>query len=441
MKTRLLALIGRRRVRLAGFGFAPAAAQTAAPGTNRTRVHAASHAVGRSGSPRRLHQLERVRDAARTAEGIRGPPALRSHGRGTGASPATGNETGDRRTGKRRSPRARRVVAADPRPRQTKSAMADRRSARRTRSSLTPEAAQRLKGLRTRSSFVGGPFDGPEDLGMLERCISRSIPGSMIPVMYGNNYQIIQSPGYVVITYEIVHEARVIPLDGRPTWAGVRAHMGDPRGRWDGNTLVVETTNFTSAAAYRNANAETFRVIERFTRVAPDRIEWTATLDDPKTWTRPWTIAMPLTADPHPILAFECHEHNYGLRNILSAAERQNETSKLSRTADPGGAAIPSGGSCVFRSRRYSSGVSTSTRHPSSSTGTFRRSRSCARTTVFAPASIGARRSASSTARSKITGWPCRSPIAGRTIGARVAARPSRHGSRWTPPPSARRPA
>ena len=121
----------------------------------------------------------------------------------------------------------------------------------------------------------------------------------MIPVMYGNNYQIIQAPGYVVITYEIVHEARVIPLDGRShVGAGVRAHMGDPRGRWDGNTLVVETTNFTSTAAYRNANAETFKVVERFTRVAPDRIEWTATLDDPKTWTRPWTIAMPLTADP-----------------------------------------------------------------------------------------------------------------------------------------------
>jgi len=190
--------------------------------------------------------------------------------------------------------------------------------------SLTPEATQRLKGIRTKSSFLGGPFNGPEDLGMLERCISRSVPASMIPVMYGNNYQIIQSPGLIVITYEIVHEARVIPLDGRPhLGANVRAHMGDPRGRWEGNSLVVETTNFTSASAYRNANADSFRVVERFTRVAPDRIEWTATLDDPKTWTRPWTIAMPLTADPNPIFPFECHEHNYGLRNILSAARAE----------------------------------------------------------------------------------------------------------------------
>ena len=99
---------------------------------------------------------------------------------------------------------------------------------------LTPEAAQRLKGIRTKSSFLGGPFNGPDDLGMLERCISRSVPGSMIPVMYGNNYQIIQSPGLIVITYEIIHEARVIPLDGRPhAGAGVRTHMGDARGRWE----------------------------------------------------------------------------------------------------------------------------------------------------------------------------------------------------------------
>jgi hypothetical protein len=192
---------------------------------------------------------------------------------------------------------------------------------------LTPEARARLKGQRTRSSFAGGPFDGPQDLGMLERCISRSVPGSMIPVMYGNNYEIVQSPGFVVVTYEIIHESRVIPLDGRPhVGRAVRTHMGDPRGRWEGATLVVETTNFTDESAYRNARGDTLRVTERFTRVAPGRIEWTATMEDPMTWTRPWTIAMPLTADPHPILAFDCHEHNYGLRNILSAARAADRT-------------------------------------------------------------------------------------------------------------------
>jgi hypothetical protein len=186
---------------------------------------------------------------------------------------------------------------------------------------LTPEARTRGAG-PARTSFMGGPFNGPEDLGFLERCITRSIPGSMIPVMYGNNYQIVQTPGFIVITYEIIHEARVIPLDGRPhVGAGLRMHMGDARGHWEGDTLVVETTNFTKAAAYRGADPATFRVVERFTRVAGDTIQWTATMEDPATWTRPWTIAMPLTLDTQsPLLPFECHEHNYGMVNILKAA-------------------------------------------------------------------------------------------------------------------------
>ena len=177
---------------------------------------------------------------------------------------------------------------------------------------------------RVRSSFVGGPFNGPEDLNPLERCISRGVPGSMIPVMYGNNYEIVQTPGYVAIIYEIVHETRLIPLDARPhVGAAISQHMGDPRGRWEGDTLVVETTNFKTLSVYRAANAPTLRVTERFTRVAPDRILWRATIDDPKTWTKPWTIAMPLTSDPDPILPFECHEHNYGMLNILRAARAE----------------------------------------------------------------------------------------------------------------------
>jgi hypothetical protein len=185
---------------------------------------------------------------------------------------------------------------------------------------LTPEAQKRRAG-PARTSFAGGTFNGPEDLGFLERCITRSVPGSMIPVMYGNNYQIVQTPGYVVITYEIIHEARVIPLDGRPhVGSGLRMHMGDPRGHWDNETLVVETTNFTKAAAYRGAEPASFKVVERFTRIAPDTIAWTATLEDPATWTRPWTIGMPLILDTQPLLPFECHEGNYGLANILKAA-------------------------------------------------------------------------------------------------------------------------
>jgi hypothetical protein len=190
---------------------------------------------------------------------------------------------------------------------------------------LTPDAERRRQAAgRVRSSFVGGPFDGPEDFGPLERCISRSVPGSMLPVMYGNTYEFFQTPGYVVITYEIVHEARVIPLDGRShVGPGLRQHMGDARGRWEGDSLVVETTNFKQGAAYRGANAATLRVRERFTRLARDRMAWTATIDDPSTWTRPWTIAMLLVADPHGVMSFECHEGNYGLQNILSAARAE----------------------------------------------------------------------------------------------------------------------
>jgi hypothetical protein len=184
---------------------------------------------------------------------------------------------------------------------------------------------QRRAARRVRSSFVGGPFDGPEDFSLLDRCISRSVPGSMIPVMYGNDYQIVQAPGVVVIRYEIIHEARIIPLDGRPhVGPGIRAHMGDARGRWEGETLIVETTNFTEAAAYRGANAATLRVVERFTRPAADRIAWIATIEDPATWTRPWTIGLTLMSEPQPLLAYECHEGNYGLRNILSAARAED---------------------------------------------------------------------------------------------------------------------
>ena len=195
-----------------------------------------------------------------------------------------------------------------------------------------PPLAAGANPARARGSFVGGPFNGPQDFSLLDRCISRSVPGSMIPVMYGNVYEIVQAPGYVAITYEIVHEARVIPLDPvsrngstpflqRPrAGAAVRQHMGDARGRWDGTTLVVETTNFTAAAAYRGSNPAALRVTERFTPVAPDVIAWTATIDDATTWSRPWTIGMPLRRDRYPSLPFDCHEGNYGLRNILSAA-------------------------------------------------------------------------------------------------------------------------
>jgi hypothetical protein len=172
------------------------------------------------------------------------------------------------------------------------------------------------------SSFGPGPFNGPEDFSLFDRCITRGLPGSMLPFLHGNSYQIVQAPGFVAIRYEIMHETRVIPLDARPrAGAGIRLDMGDSRGHWEGNTLVIETTNFSDRSAYRNANAGTLRLIERFSRPAPGRVEWAVTVDDPLTWTRPWTFTMPLTMDDREaVLEFACHEGNYALPNILSAA-------------------------------------------------------------------------------------------------------------------------
>jgi len=189
---------------------------------------------------------------------------------------------------------------------------------------LTPAGAQRASG-RVRSSFVGGPFDGPEDLNNLERCITKGVPGVMIPSMYSNNYEILQAPGLVAIRYELLHEMRLIPLDGRPHISEkIRQHLGDSRGHFEGTTLVVETTNLKQASAYRNADVSTLRVVERFTARSPDVLEWSATLEDPHTWTRPWTLAMDLSRERGGLLFYECHEYNYGLQNILRGARAED---------------------------------------------------------------------------------------------------------------------
>jgi hypothetical protein len=144
----------------------------------------------------------------------------------------------------------------------------------------------------------------------------------MMPYIHANSYQIVQGPGVVAIRYELVHDVRIVPLDGRPhAPRHLRFELGDARGHWDRDTLVVETTNFKERSSFRNADASTLRLVERFTRTAADRLEWSVTIDDPSTWTRPWTFSMPLTMnDREPILEFACHEGNYAVPNILSAA-------------------------------------------------------------------------------------------------------------------------
>ena len=206
---------------------------------------------------------------------------------------------------------------------------------------LTPEARRRLAppdaalnaNPRAGSSFGDGPFDSPADLSLFDRCITRGTPGSMLPFIHGNSYQIVQAPGIVAIRYEIMHETRVIPLDGRPhVGPSVHLDMGDARGRWEGSTLVVETTNFTQRAAYRGSNAERLTLVERFTRVAPDKIMWTITVDDPTTWTRPWTFGMPLTIlNGEAMQPYECHEGNYGLVNMLEIARARDKNAAAGR--------------------------------------------------------------------------------------------------------------
>ena len=146
---------------------------------------------------------------------------------------------------------------------------------------LTEEARSR-PAVRGGSSFGGGPFNSHQDFSLYDRCITRGIPGSMMPAIYGNAYEIVQGPGWVGIRYEMIHEARIIPLDGRPhVGKGIKLDMGDPRGHWEGDTLVVETTNFTRRSAYRNANPETFKLIERFKAIDANTVEWSVTINDP----------------------------------------------------------------------------------------------------------------------------------------------------------------
>jgi hypothetical protein len=203
---------------------------------------------------------------------------------------------------------------------------------------LTEEAtARNAAAAAARRAANRGPADSWEDRSLYDRCITRGFPGSMMPVIYGNSYQILQTPDYVAIRYEMIHETRIIPLDGRPhASSNIRTYMGDARGHWDGETLVVETVNFRDDGTYRGANGATLKITERFTRVAPSTVKWAVTLEDPKTWTKPWTFAMPLTMDDtQPVLEYACHEGNLGLRNILSAARAEEKRAAETPAAAP----------------------------------------------------------------------------------------------------------
>jgi hypothetical protein len=188
----------------------------------------------------------------------------------------------------------------------------------------TPQAQRRVAERQARRSNAPSSW---EDRSLYDRCITRGVLGSTLPVIYGNGNQIFQTPTSVVINYEMVHDTRVIPLDGRPhVGSKIKSYLGDARGHWEGNTLVVETTNFLDDRTGIGGNgggaptSELLKIVERFTRVEAG-IQYEAAIDDPKTFTRPWKIGMILTTQPgYQILPYECHEGNRGLEDMLSAA-------------------------------------------------------------------------------------------------------------------------
>jgi hypothetical protein len=187
----------------------------------------------------------------------------------------------------------------------------------------TPEAQERGSA-RAAARKQRGPADGPEDRSLGERCILGFNAGPpFAPSAYNNNIQITQTKDHVVVMTEMVHDARIVPLDGRKHLpSSVRPWMGDSRGRWEGETLVVNTKNFSDKANYRGSTSG-LHLIERFTRVNPTTVKYEFTIDDPTTFTRGWTVAIPMTRTEDQIFEYACHEGNYGMVNLLSGARVQ----------------------------------------------------------------------------------------------------------------------
>jgi hypothetical protein len=177
-----------------------------------------------------------------------------------------------------------------------------------------------------------------------ERCITRGVPGGIFPTGYGSGYQILQGPGYVAIVYEMIHEARVIPLDGRPhVGPGVRQWNGDSRGRWEGNTLVVDITNYNDKGSVANNAAtqrvrsipqsEDLHVVERFTRLDENTIHYEVVVEDPKVFTAPWKVAMSLNREPeYTLFEYACHEGNHAVPNTLSGGRARDRAAARART-------------------------------------------------------------------------------------------------------------
>ncbi len=207
---------------------------------------------------------------------------------------------------------------------------------------LTAEGERRRSLMR--SGWMNIPFDHQSDFDNWDRCITRGLPASMLPAYYNNGIEILQSPGYVIIRLEMIHEARVIPTDGRPRLGQkIRNWLGDSRGRWEGNTLVVETTNFNGKGSSTNIHtigsppfnntpiSEQYVLTETLTRTGPDTLTYSATVNDPIVWERPWTVELPWHRDEsYKLFEYACHEDNTMIRHYIetSRAERARQASE-----------------------------------------------------------------------------------------------------------------
>jgi len=196
---------------------------------------------------------------------------------------------------------------------------------------LTPEAQ---KAAASRDAISRRLPEGPEDMDLPVRCLLWPTAGPpMLPSAYNNNYRILQVRGYVVMLIEMIHDVRIIPLDGRPHLsANGRQWMGDPRGHWEGDTLVVDTTNFTNKTHFRGAD-ENLHLVERFKRTGPNTILYQFTVDDPTAFTKSWTGEVPFTRSTAPMFEYACHEGNYSMVNMLRGARAQEKAEALKKEA------------------------------------------------------------------------------------------------------------
>ena len=188
---------------------------------------------------------------------------------------------------------------------------------------VTAEAQKRSADRAAARAMLGGPNDAVQNMNFSSRCLfmGGAGPPLLSATNYNSNYRIVQNAGYVAILTEMIHDVRIIPLDGRPHLPkGVQQWFGDSRGRWEGDTLVVETTNFSEKNPFRGLASPSMRLTERFTRVSDEMIKYTFTVEDEATWAQPWSAAVPMKQTQGPLFEHACHEGNYSVANILNGA-------------------------------------------------------------------------------------------------------------------------